>query len=105
MLGRTNLSKREPRRAQAPDPHDDRRDQQQVPGADRRMSIETQKRAGGARRVGHRSGPPAYIKSDSPVLSEVEGRSEFIATADQKWLGQVGVKTLYIAPGSPWENG
>ncbi|KAH1485944.1 hypothetical protein KXX52_009254, partial [Aspergillus fumigatus] len=22
-----------------------------------------------------------------------------------KWLGQVGVKTLYIAPGSPWENG
>ena len=31
--------------------------------------------------------------------------SEFIATAVQKWLGQVGVKTLYIAPGSPWENG
>ena len=31
--------------------------------------------------------------------------SEFIAPAVQKWLGQVGVKTLYIAPGSPWENG
>ena len=31
--------------------------------------------------------------------------SEFIATAVQKWLGQIGVKTLYIAPGSPWENG
>ena len=31
--------------------------------------------------------------------------SEFIAIAVQKWLGQVGVKTLYIAPGSPWENG
>ena len=31
--------------------------------------------------------------------------SEFIATAVQQWLGQIGVKTLYIAPGSPWENG
>jgi putative transposase len=31
--------------------------------------------------------------------------SECIATAVQKWLGQVGVKTLYITPGSPWENG
>jgi transposase InsO family protein len=42
-------------------------------------------------------GPPAHIRSDNG--------SEFIATAVQKWLGQVGVKTLYIAPGSPWENG
>ena len=31
--------------------------------------------------------------------------AEFIANAVQKWLGQIGVKTLYIAPGSPWENG
>ena len=23
----------------------------------------------------------------------------------QDWLGQIGVKTLYITPGSPWENG
>jgi putative transposase len=42
-------------------------------------------------------GPPAHIRSDNG--------SEFIATAVQKWLGQVGVKTLYIAPGLPWENG
>ncbi len=42
-------------------------------------------------------GPPAHIRSDNG--------SEFIATAVQKWLGQVGVKTLYIVPGSPWENG
>ena len=42
-------------------------------------------------------GPPAHIRSDNG--------SEFIATAVQKWLGQVGVRTLYIAPGSPWENG
>ena len=38
-------------------------------------------------------GPPAHIRSDNG--------SEFIATAVQKWLGQIGVKTLYIAPGSP----
>ena len=31
--------------------------------------------------------------------------SEFIATAVKQWLGQIGVKTLYITPGSPWENG
>jgi putative transposase len=35
----------------------------------------------------------------------LDNGSEFIATGVQKWLGQVGVKTLYIAPGSPWENG
>ena len=22
-----------------------------------------------------------------------------------RWLGRIGVKTLYIEPGSPWENG
>ena len=38
-------------------------------------------------------GPPAHIRSDNGA--------EFIANAVQKWLGQIGVKTLYIAPGSP----
>lgn len=42
-------------------------------------------------------GPPAHIRSDNGA--------EFIATAVQVWLGQIAVKTLYIAPGSPWENG
>ena len=42
-------------------------------------------------------GPPAHIRSDNG--------SEFIATAVQEWLGKIGVKTLYITPGSPWENG
>ncbi len=42
-------------------------------------------------------GPPAHIRSDNG--------SEFIATAVQKWLGQMGVKTLYITLGSLWENG
>jgi putative transposase len=31
--------------------------------------------------------------------------SEFTAKAVRKWLGDLEVKTLYIEPGSPWENG
>jgi transposase InsO family protein len=44
-----------------------------------------------------RHGPPEYIRSDNG--------SEFTATAVREWLGRIGVKTLYIEPGSPWENG
>jgi putative transposase len=32
------------------------------------------------------------------------GRSS-IAEELRKWLGKLGTKTLYIEPGSPWENG
>jgi putative transposase len=42
-------------------------------------------------------GPPACIR--------LSNGTEFIAAAVQEWLAQIGVKTLYIAPGSPWENG
>ena len=31
--------------------------------------------------------------------------SEFTAQAVRDWLQAVGVRTLYIEPGSPWENG
>ena len=44
-----------------------------------------------------RYGPPEHIRSDNG--------SEFTAIAVREWLGKVGVKTLYIEPGSPWENG
>jgi transposase InsO family protein len=30
---------------------------------------------------------------------------EFIAKQPRKWLAATGAKTLYIEPGSPWENG
>jgi transposase InsO family protein len=30
--------------------------------------------------------------------------SEFTAIAVREWLGRIGVKTLYIEPGSLWEN-
>ena len=42
-------------------------------------------------------GPPEHIRSDNG--------SEFTARAVRDWLGRIGVKTLYIQPGSPWENG
>ena len=42
-------------------------------------------------------GPPDHIRSDN--------RSEFTAHAVRDWLGRIGVKTLYIEPGSPWKNG
>ena len=35
----------------------------------------------------------------------VPGPGGFTATAVREWLARVGVKTLYIEPGSPWENG
>jgi putative transposase len=41
--------------------------------------------------------PPDYIRSDNG--------SEFTAKAVRDWLSRVGVRTLYIEPGSPWENG
>ena len=42
-------------------------------------------------------GVPDHVRSDNG--------SEFTATAVREWLGKVGVKTLCIEPGNPWENG
>jgi len=42
-------------------------------------------------------GIPEHIRSDNGA--------EFTARAVRKWLGSLGVKTLFIEPGSPWENG
>jgi transposase InsO family protein len=44
-----------------------------------------------------RYGAPEYLRSDNGP--------EFIAYAIQDWLAQRQIKTLYIRPGSPWENG
>jgi putative transposase len=42
-------------------------------------------------------GIPEHIRSDNGP--------EFTAKAIRKWLSRLGAKTLYIEPGSPWENG
>ncbi len=44
-----------------------------------------------------RKGVSDHIRSDNG--------SEFTAKRVREWLERVGVKTLYIEPGSPWENG
>ena len=42
-------------------------------------------------------GAPAYLRSDNG--------SEFIAHEVQRWLAENRIKTIYIDPGSPWQNG
>ena len=42
-------------------------------------------------------GTPDYLRSDNG--------SEFTSEMVREWLGRLGVKTLFIEPGSPWENG
>jgi putative transposase len=42
-------------------------------------------------------GVPDHIRSDNG--------SEFTAKSLREWIGSLGVRTAYIEPGSPWENG
>jgi len=42
-------------------------------------------------------GVPEYIRSDN--------EPDFTARAVRSWLSRIGVKTLFIEPASPWENG
>ena len=42
-------------------------------------------------------GIPEHVRSDN--------RPEFTASAVRSWLDRLGVETLFIEPGSPWENG
>jgi putative transposase len=42
-------------------------------------------------------GVPEHLRSDNGP--------EFVATDLRKWLVRTGARTLYIEPGSPWENG
>jgi putative transposase len=42
-------------------------------------------------------GPPEYVRSDNGP--------EMTSRLVRDWLADVGVQTLFIEPGSPWENG
>lgn len=46
-----------------------------------------------------------FILRDVPEHIRSDNGPEFVAKAVQEWIGAVGAKTAYIAPGSPWENG
>ena len=47
--------------------------------------------------VAKERGYPCYIRSDNG--------SEFIEKSLQKWLREKGVDSIFIDPGSPWQNG
>ncbi len=49
-------------------------------------------------------GAPEHIRS-RPTLRVGARGPEFVARAVTQWLYRAGVKTLFIAKGSPWENG
>jgi putative transposase len=42
-------------------------------------------------------GVPGYIRSDNGP--------EFTSRRIRRWLSELGTRTLFIEPGSPWENG
>ena len=42
-------------------------------------------------------GAPEHIRSDNDP--------EFTAKMVREWLARIGVNTLFVEPGSPWENG
>lgn len=46
----------------------------------------------------------AAITFNSALFPTCYG-AEFIAKKVRAWIGAVGTKTAFIAPGSPWENG
>jgi len=46
-----------------------------------------------------------FVQRGVPVHLRSDNGTEFTAQAVRTWLMRLGVKTLYIEPGSPWENG
>ena len=67
------------------------------------LAIDVERRMGSIQVLEHLAdlfverGAPAYIRSDNG--------SEFTAELIRSWLDRLEVGTLFIEPGSPWENG
>ena len=62
-------------------------------------------RAGSSRSTSSTSSRDLFILRGVPEHIRSDNGPEFVAKAVQEWIGAVGAKTAYIAPGSPWENG
>ena len=62
-----------------------------------------------ARRMSHRDVmdrlAELFIERGVPECLRSDNGSEFTAQSIRDWLKAIGVRTLYIEPGSPWENG
>ncbi len=46
-----------------------------------------------------------FVERGAPDFLRSDNGSEFTAESVREWLQPLGVKTLFIEPGSPWENG
>jgi putative transposase len=46
-----------------------------------------------------------FVNREVPEHIRSDNGPEFIAKAIRGWLKRIGVKTVYIEPGSPWEKG
>ena len=64
------------------------------PSGEKAGKIRSDGSAGGRDAV---PGIPEHIRSDNGP--------EFVAKELRDWLAKLGARTLYIEPGSPWENG
>jgi putative transposase len=47
----------------------------------------------------------AMLTKGVPEHVRCDNGPEMVAKALREWLAQLGTKTLYIEPGTPWENG
>ena len=47
----------------------------------------------------------SFFRAWSTGAHTSDNGPEFTAKAVRDWLARIGVKTLFIEPGSPWENG
>ncbi len=48
---------------------------------------------------------PLFSQASMSAAAAVSSRRVSLAKSVREWLGRVGVKTVFIEPGSPWENG
>jgi putative transposase len=46
-----------------------------------------------------------FVAQGAPENVRSDNGPEFVARNVRAWLGRIGVKMLFIEPGSPWENG
>ncbi len=47
----------------------------------------------------------SFVERGTPDFIRSDNGSEFTADAVREWLERLGVRTAFIEPGSPWENG
>ena len=45
-----------------------------------------------------------FLEHGAPDCIRSDNGPEFVSTAVREWLAKQGVKTVYIAPGCPWQN-